>query len=500
MDLLIPGFEIEGKIGEGAMATVYLATQRSLERKVALKIMSSALAADPAFCERFLREGKNLARLSHPQTVTIHDIANVGDLYYMAMEYLPNGTLKQRIAAGMSAEQSLTYLRQIASALGYAHAQDLVHRDVKPANILFRTDGAAVLSDFGIAKSLDDRTQFTQAGFALGTPNYMSPEQARGLEIDGRADLYALGVVFYEMLAGKLPYSGTDALSTALAHLTEPLPELPAHHGRYQHILAKLLAKNRDERFADAAELISALESLPSEDVAATIICSPAIRPQHAQQAQPQSPRYETPGTFRERKGRDFLLLVGAMATALGVGIGGYRWSSTDKSAVTATSPDSASTTPSRSPTANAKRMVSPLPVNRSPNEALPSLIQSSALLAQTIVNYNLRLTNLRHTHKQAVEAEDEAAARLFASAIEKGTRALEGTLAIYIDNLAMGACYTDSLIQTQLQRVEEELSHNPTLVNRAAVFVRHVGTYRQQKRVDPQTILKELLASVTQP
>jgi serine/threonine-protein kinase PpkA len=505
MDLLIPGFEIEGEIGEGAMATVYLATQRSLERKVALKIMSAALAADPAFCERFLREGKTLARLSHPQTVTIHDIGNVGDMYYMAMEYLPNGTLKQRIAAGMSAEQSLTYLRQIALALGYAHAQDLVHRDVKPANILFRTDGAAVLSDFGIAKSLDDRTQFTQAGFALGTPNYMSPEQARGLEIDGRADLYALGVVFYEMLAGKLPYSGTDALSTALAHLTEPLPELPAHHGRYQHILAKLLAKNRDDRFADATELISALDSLPLEDVAATIICSPAIQPERvpsAPDAQPQSPRcvLETPRTFRERRGRDFLLLVGAMATALGVGIGGYRWSSTDKSAATATSPDSASTTPSRSPTADANRMVSPLPVNPSHNEALPNLIQSSALLAQTIGNYNLRLTNLRHTHKQAVEAEDEAAARLFASAIEKGTRALEGTLAIYIDNLAMGARYTDSVIQTQLQRVEEELGHNPTLVSRAAVFVRHVETYRQQKRVDPQTILKELLASVTQP
>jgi hypothetical protein len=144
--------------------------------------------------------------------------------------------------------------------------------------------------------------------------------------------------------------------------------------------------------------------------------------------------------------------------------------------------------------------MVSPLPVNPSHNEALPNLIQSSALLAQTIGNYNLRLTNLRHTHKQAIEAEDEAAARLFASAIEKGTRALEGTLAIYIDNLAMGARYTDSVIQTQLQRVEEELGHNPTLVSRAAVFVRHVGTYRQQKRVDPQTILKELLASVTQP
>jgi serine/threonine-protein kinase PpkA len=264
MDIEIPGYQIERELGDGAMATVYLATQRSLERKVALKIMAAALAADRSFCERFLREGKTLARLSHPHTVTIYDIGNAGTHYYMAMEYLPNGTLKERIAAGLSAEQAVLYLRQIASALGYAHDLGLVHRDVKPANILFRADGTAVLSDFGIAKSLEDRTQFTQAGFAIGTPSYMSPEQARGQQIDGRADLYALGVVFYEILTGKLPYVGADSLSTALAHLTEPLPSLPIEQGRYQTILVKLLAKDPAERFANAAELIAALDSLPA--------------------------------------------------------------------------------------------------------------------------------------------------------------------------------------------------------------------------------------------
>ncbi|PZE09442.1 serine/threonine protein kinase, partial [Pseudomonas sp. 57B-090624] len=269
MDIEIPGYEIERELGDGAMAVVYLATQRSLERKVALKVMAAALAADASFCERFLREGKTLARLSHPHTVTIHDIGNVGSLYYMAMEYLPNGTLKERISAGLSPEQGLVWLRQIASALGYAHAQGLVHRDVKPANILFRADGGAVLSDFGIAKALDDRTQFTQAGFAVGTPSYMSPEQARGLEIDGRADLYALGVVLYEILTGKLPYVGSDSLSTALAHLTEPLPELPIAQGRYQEILTRLLAKDPKDRYPDAAALIAALDRLPSLPTAA---------------------------------------------------------------------------------------------------------------------------------------------------------------------------------------------------------------------------------------
>lgn len=267
MQIDIPGYDIEHVLGEGAMAKVYLATQRSLERKVALKVMSAALAADPSFCERFLREGKMQAKLSNPFTVGIYDIGNVGDLYYMAMEYLPNGTLKESIRAGLSPEQGVVYLRQVAQALGFAHSKGLVHRDVKPANILFRGDGSAVLSDFGIAKSLDDRTQFTQAGFSVGTPSYMSPEQARGQDIDGRADLYALGVVLYEILTGKLPYSGTDSLSTALAHLTEPLPELPIHHGRYQDILRGLLAKDPKDRFPTAAAFIAALDALPASAV-----------------------------------------------------------------------------------------------------------------------------------------------------------------------------------------------------------------------------------------
>ncbi|NMX89745.1 MULTISPECIES: serine/threonine-protein kinase [unclassified Pseudomonas] len=348
MTLIIPGYDIDGEIGEGAMASVYLATQRSLERKVALKVMAAALAADPSFCERFLREGKTLARLSHPHTVTIHDIGNVGELYYMAMEYLPNGTLKERIAAGLTPEQGLVYIRQIASALGYAHAQGLVHRDVKPANILFRADGTAVLSDFGIAKSLDDRTQFTQAGFAVGTPSYMSPEQARGQEIDGRADLYALGVVLYEILVGQLPYRGTDALSTALAHLTEPLPELPLHHGRYQEVLKKLLAKDPAQRFPDAAALLLALDQLPleapKEALEATLIrpandlagLTPVSIEVPSAIAQPQAVRQPvvTPTSPRavseQRRGPVLALAAVAVAVALAIGGASYWWLSDD--------------------------------------------------------------------------------------------------------------------------------------------------------------------------
>ncbi|MBD9564857.1 serine/threonine-protein kinase [Pseudomonas sp. PDM09] len=357
VNILIPGYDIDGEIGEGAMASVYLATQRSLERKVALKVMAAALAADPSFCERFLREGKTLARLSHPHTVTIHDIGHVGELYYMAMEFLPNGTLKERIAAGLTPEKGLIYIRQIASALGYAHGLGLVHRDVKPANILFRADGTAVLSDFGIAKSMDDRTQFTQAGFAVGTPSYMSPEQARGQDIDGRADLYALGVVLYEILVGKLPYTGNDALSTALAHLTEPLPELPVHHGRYQEVLRKLLAKDPAERFPDAAALLQALDNLPRESVEATTIrplpipvvpiavsndlagLTPVSIDIPTGPAQPQPRSNPVPPTVKptpsstvseQRKGPVFALAAVAVAVALVLGGAGYWWLSGD--------------------------------------------------------------------------------------------------------------------------------------------------------------------------
>lgn len=324
MNLLIPEFDIGDAIGDGAMATVYLATQRSLERKVALKVMAAGLAADPSFCERFLREGKTLARLSHPHIVTIHDIGHAGDLYYMAMEYLPNGTLKERIAEGVSVEQGLAYIRQIASALGYAHAKGLVHRDVKPANILFRANGVAVLSDFGIAKSLDERTQFTQAGFALGTPSYMSPEQARGLDIDGRADLYPLGIIFYQMLTGKLPYGGTDALSTALAHLTEPLPALPVYHGRYQKILGQLLAKDPADRFDDADALLAALDNLTADEQDRTLML--------AQPPPPAARAAETTSLAKPASlnvsGQRLALIGAAMATITGLAIAGYGgWS-----------------------------------------------------------------------------------------------------------------------------------------------------------------------------
>jgi len=260
--LQIPGYRLERNIGSGAMATVYLATQESLDRQVALKLMSPALTADEQFRGRFLKEGKIVAQLNHPHIVTIYDIGVLQDRYFMAMEYVDGGTLKERISNGLTSAQATTIFRQIAQALGYAHKRGFVHRDVKPANILFREDGSAVLSDFGIAKSISGGTQMTQAGWAVGTPSYMSPEQALAKPVDARSDLYSLGIVFYEMLTGARPYQAPDSIALALKHVNDPIPRLPEVVADYQAIIDQLMAKDPNDRFADAETCIAALDTL----------------------------------------------------------------------------------------------------------------------------------------------------------------------------------------------------------------------------------------------
>lgn len=258
----IPGYTIETEIGKGGMATVYLATQQLLDRKVALKVMNPSLAADDSFCSRFLKEGKTIAQFKHPNIVTIYDIGAFESHYYMAMEYIGGGTLKERIRQGSVLEGSLSILRQISSALGYAHARGFIHRDIKPANILFQEDGSVVLSDFGIAKDMTSDEQLTRMGFTVGTPEYMSPEQALGRSVDGRSDLYSLGVVFYEMLAARKPFVARDAFAVALMHANQPPPPLPDSAETYQPIVERLLAKDPDQRYPTAEALLHAIDAL----------------------------------------------------------------------------------------------------------------------------------------------------------------------------------------------------------------------------------------------
>jgi serine/threonine-protein kinase PpkA len=257
----IPGYKLLRTLGEGGMATVYLAVQESLDREVALKVMSPVLAANETFCEQFMKEGRITAKLTHPHLMTVHDIGSYNGVYYLASEFLPAGTLRERMD-GLSTAEALEIARDIASGLAYAHEKGFVHRDVKPGNIMFRSNGTAVLADFGIAKAMKSVSAATMAGNAIGTPDYMSPEQAQAIPVDGRSDLYSLGAVLFETLSGSKPYEAPDAYAIALMHVTEPVPRLGEKQVWLQPLIDGLMAKNPDQRFANGEAFITACDRL----------------------------------------------------------------------------------------------------------------------------------------------------------------------------------------------------------------------------------------------
>ena len=258
----LPGYELLQEIGSGGMATVYLAIQKSLDRKVAIKILrTSPNEADPERTEkRFLREGKTLAKISHKNVCGIYDIAQVGDVAYIAMEYLEGGTLVDHLREGISAGEAIAIVVQVAAALGEAHAQGIVHRDLKPANVMMRGGKVPVLTDFGIARELTaDQTRITADNMIVGTPIYMSPEQVSGGEVDGRSDLYSLGIMFYELLTGQPPYQGDTPIAVCMQHLTADIPQLSGDLSELNPILDKLLAKKPEDRYEDLGEFTRSL-------------------------------------------------------------------------------------------------------------------------------------------------------------------------------------------------------------------------------------------------
>jgi serine/threonine protein kinase len=258
--LTIPGYRIQSRLGQGGMATVYLAIQESFEREVALKVMSPLLNSDPSFAARFKREARIVAQLNHASIVPVFEVGEHQSYHYLSMEYLPAGDLKRRILDGeCDLNLALKVCTALSAALEVAHRKGFVHRDIKPENILFREDGTPVLTDFGIARALDSARSMTLAGMLVGTPDYMSPEQVKGLELDGRSDLYSLGIVFYETLTGSVPFRADSTLSIALKQVGEPLPPLPPQYAEYQEFLDCLTAKDREQRFASGAEVVRAL-------------------------------------------------------------------------------------------------------------------------------------------------------------------------------------------------------------------------------------------------
>ncbi len=250
------------------MGEVHLARDEVLDRDVAVKVLAEQYSHDGEAVERFRREARSAAALSHPNIVPVHDLGETADgAHYIVMEYVAGGTLKERILRGgaVDARTAAEISHQVAAALGAAHDAGVVHRDVKPENILFAGSGEAKVTDFGIARAAS--SQLTRTGFALGTADYMSPEQARGETVGPASDLYSLGVVLYHMLAGERPFDADSPLATAIKHANEPPPKLrrpgegdPAFPEGMDAIVGKLLAKDPADRHGSASELMADLE------------------------------------------------------------------------------------------------------------------------------------------------------------------------------------------------------------------------------------------------
>ena len=266
--IVIPGYKIERTLGQGGMATVYLAIQQSFEREVAVKIMSKELSSDPTFGERFLREAKIVSRLVHPNIVTVYDVGHKNGFHFLSMEYISGVDLKEQLHS-ISFFHIMKVIKETALALNYAGNKGYVHRDIKPENIMINEhDGRAVLMDFGIAKAFDSVSGMTQTGTAIGTPYYMSPEQAKGKEVDFRSDIYSLGVVFYQTLTGKVPFDGDSAVSIGIKHISDPIPCLPEYLSEsFQAIISKLLAKHRKDRYQNGLELIDDINKIPESSL-----------------------------------------------------------------------------------------------------------------------------------------------------------------------------------------------------------------------------------------
>jgi serine/threonine-protein kinase PpkA len=257
----VPGYNVVHIIGQGGQAQVFLAEREHDGLRVALKVLNRALRNDPVFLERFVREYKLVASLDSAFVARIYDQGFTGDYPYIAMEFLPSGTLASRIREGLTTRAAIRLAAQIGQALDAIHARGIVHRDLKPANILFRADGRPVLVDFGLARDMTVNSTLTIAGQFLATPRYMSPEQCLGRPIDARSDLYSLGAILYEMLTGSKIYDTANSADVIAMHVSAPVPQLAALLSDYQPILNKLLAKAPDDRYQSAADLIADIGS-----------------------------------------------------------------------------------------------------------------------------------------------------------------------------------------------------------------------------------------------
>jgi serine/threonine protein kinase len=262
---VIPGYKIVSLLGEGGVAKVYLAMQERLNRTVAIKLLNPFNLRDKEVAKRFEREAKTAAGLNHSNIVQIYDTGKAGEYHYITMEYMQD-SLKERLR--MDPEHKLTpsaalhIMEELLRAMDYVHFKGVYHRDIKPENIMFRQDSTPVFVDFGIARVYDSSVQLTGSDSIMGTIHYMSPEQCSGLEVDGRSDIYSLGVVLFEMLTGIKPYKGKKWITILHQHIEAPVPLLPTHLRLYQPLIDHMMAKDISKRISTGAQFMRLLNHI----------------------------------------------------------------------------------------------------------------------------------------------------------------------------------------------------------------------------------------------
>jgi serine/threonine protein kinase len=312
-------YEIIEEVGHGGMATVFRAYQPNVDRFVAIKVIQKAVLHNPTAVERFTREAHLVARLEHPHILPVYDFNGHHDPPYIVMRYMPTGTLKDIMSKSILPLGDVVYLfRQIGSALDYAHRSGVVHRDIKPSNIMIDADGNAFLTDFGIARMIESDTKLTDSGLAVGTPGYMSPEQGMGKAIDGRADIYAMGVLLYEIPSGKSPYTAETPMGVIMKHINDPIPNIldenPRLPSALKDVIQTAMAKSPNERYQTAKLFVRALEdvlgpeSATSPVVLKSLAASTILKLKQAQEEYARTRSEEiarratvTPGSGHER-------------------------------------------------------------------------------------------------------------------------------------------------------------------------------------------------------
>ena len=320
-------YRLEARIGAGGMSTVYRATDETLQRQVAIKLMNREVSSDSDQLERFRREARAVAQFSHPHIVGVIDAGEDEGRPYIVFEYVEGETLKERIRrqGRLAIPEAVAYAIEIARALGAAHARHIVHRDVKPQNVLIDEEGSAKVTDFGIARTLDEEG-LTADGRVLGTTDYVSPEQALGQPVTGQSDLYSLGIVLYEMLTGEVPYRGENQVAVAMKHVREELPDVQLKRPEVSAALASVVdhatAKHQEDRYADDAELIADLEDVLAIETARSGSATGEVT--SVLRTIPSESRRLVPFSVRHRLGAALLLLIAVALVA-----GGAVWLAT---------------------------------------------------------------------------------------------------------------------------------------------------------------------------